>query len=84
MSDLLHIGERLGSLTTLSALHSERLDSLEQQVNVINTKISLAARIWLVLVLWASGLSAALNSPDLGKQIAPLLKQAVALLLKSS
>lgn len=80
MSDLLHIGERLGSLTTLSEQHSARLDSVEREVKWLK----LAARVVLALGLWLSGIGAAINSPELGKQIAPLLKQAIGLLLKSS
>jgi hypothetical protein len=80
MSDLLHIGERLGSLTTQFQQHSERLDSVERDVRWLK----LAARVILAVGLWLSSLGASTNSATLGKHLAPILKQVLGILLKSS
>lgn len=75
MSDLLHIGEQLGSLTTQSQRHSQRLDTIEADMKAIKAYLRLMRRVCFVIVLWGGGLVTASVSPEIGRQLAPLLKQ---------
>ena len=81
MSDLLDIGRTLGSLTTTSQQHSQRLGSLEADVSSIKQELqawaSLVRRAALVLALWGIGTTAGIASPQIGEVIGPAVKQIV-------
>lgn len=74
MDEMLHIGERLGSLTTTSDQHSLRLDCLEKDVSKIKRMMVIGGRIALVSGLWGASAATALTGPEIGAAIAPMLK----------
>jgi len=84
MDSQLHIGERLGSLTTISARQSERLDDHDKRISKLEDFIYLAKRAGIVVTLWGSGLATAANSPEIGKSLAHLAKDILTHLLTTS
>lgn len=77
MDNHLYIGDRLGSLTTQSERHSQRLDTLEADMSRIKAWMALARRGAVLIMLGLSGISSLIGNDHLRDLIVAVLKAAI-------
>lgn len=77
MAEMLHIGERIGALTTQSARHSERLDTLEADMAKLKLWMALARRAGVLAILGLSGIGGLIGNDHLTNLIVAILKAAI-------